>query len=230
MNLISAQLNKPVTMTQTMPQPTKTTAEPVKSDENSKDKKDLFTKNKAVLGAFGAIALGGIAYFAVTRGKKPVSVAPKTHIERLNAFGDEIIEDLKLSPKGKLVEKIITAGDIKHTAKYNDGILMSVDEYIPLRSDVLADEKYATLRAIMDETKTELAILQDLGESKNYYLLDKTGEKMTGVNEFDADPDVMYQYLSMRLSPDKTKVYEVSDSYSPKGNAAIAEIFENFKI
>lgn len=228
MNIIAIQPNKQTVMTQMVSHPVKAVNVPEKPDVNSKDKKDYSARNKTAIGISGAVIIGGIAYFVLIK-RKSVSVMPKTHIERLNAFGEKIIEDLKFSSDGKLIEKVITADETEHVAKYKDGKLISVDEYFPLSTDILAQEKYATLRTIMDETKTKLAILQDFGDSKNYYLLDKKGENVTAVNEFDADPDVMYQYLNLKLSPDKTKVYEISDCYSPKGNAAFAEIFENFK-
>lgn len=232
MNLITSQLNKPLTMTQTntsVVAPKEVKSELKQSDENiSSDKKDLFTKNRIALAAAAAIVLGGIAYAALSRGKTTAN-EPQTHIERINAFGQKIIEDLNLSPNGKIISKEIASGENKYTAIYTDGKLTSVDDYIPLASETLKDEKYSTLKSIIDEIQAKLVVFQDLGESKNYYLFDSKGEKVTEVNEYPTDPKAMYQYLTMKLSPDKKTVYEIADIYSPKENAAFAEIFENFK-
>lgn len=201
----------------------------VEKTEAPADKKDFFSKNKAALSAIGAIALGGIIY-AATRGKgNSISPKPKTYVERLNCFGQQITEKLKLDDDGKLVQKLIEHDGIQYCANYKDGKLLEIEGYYPRKLEEFSSGKYTILKELIDENEAPLVVSRKFGQKTNYWLFDKAGENVTQVEEIEVVSDSIYQYGAHKVTKDNSFAYLVEDKFSPKENIPFGEIFECFK-
>jgi hypothetical protein len=191
------------------------------------EQKDFFQRNKFVLGAAAALAIGGIIY-AASRGRLK-SDKPQTHIERLNCFGKQIIEDMRFDDNGKLLQKQIEHEGIKYTANYSAGKLTDIEGYMPRKSEEFKDEKYSVLRGIIDELESELVVSRKFDDKTKYWLFDKKGETVTQVDEIKVENDFLYQYGNCRINTEHSFAYQIEDTYSPKDNIPFGEIFECFK-